>query len=234
MTKKKNSMKQVLSCVILLLIAAAVFIAVSFGAGRRAGMRGEETLPPLDTFSVSDNTSAPDESSDAPQSTEAIHTEPRESKPVSLTVDEIVFVMPVDGGVLTGASLTVPVYSMTMNDHRTHTGVDIAAAAGSPVVSCADGVVTGVFEDPMMGVTVEIEHGGDVTSVYQNLSLELAPEITVGSTVSAGDVIGAVGNTALIECEEEDHLHFELKVNGELVDPAEYITMTSVSDSFEG
>ena len=234
MTKKKNSMKQVLSCIILLLIAGAVFIAVSFGAGRRAGMRGEDTLPPLDTFIVDSDNSAPAESESTPVSTETLHTEPRESSAASVTVDEITFVIPCDGGVLSAASLTVPVYSMTMNDHRTHTGVDIAAPVGSPVVSCADGVVTGVFEDPMMGVTVEVDHGGEVTSVYKNLSPETLSDVTVGVTVSAGDVIGAVGNTALIECEEEAHLHFELKVNGEYVDPAEYIEMASVSESFEG
>ena len=233
MTKKKNSMKQIASCMILLLIAAAVFIAVSFGAGRRAGMRGEETLP-LDTFDVPDDTTAPRESDSASQGTEALRTEPLESTPASLTVDDIAFVMPCDGGVLSAASLTVPVYSITMNDHRTHTGVDIAASEGSPVVSCADGVVVSVFEDPMMGMTVEVDHGGEVTSVYRNLSLEAAPGLAVGTAVSAGDVLGAVGSTALVECEEESHLHFELKVNGEYVDPAEYIEMTSVSESFEG
>lgn len=226
-------MKQVLSCIILLLIAGAVFIAVSFGAGRRAGMRGEETLP-LDSFKDPSESTAVRDSVSTPQSTQAMNTEPRESKPVALTVDEIVFVIPADGDVLTDASLTVPVYSMTMNDHRTHTGVDIAVPLGSAVVACADGVVSGVYDDPMMGMTVTVDHGGEIVSVYKNLSGEMPSEITVGYPVSAGDVIGSVGATALVECEEEAHLHFELTVNGEYVDPAEYIEMTSVSDTFEG
>ncbi len=226
-------MKQVLSCIILLLIAGAVFIAVSFGAGRRAGMRGEATLP-LDTFKGPSESTAVRDSVSTPQSTQTVSSEPRESTPVSLTVDEIEFSVPCEGGVLTGASLTVPVYSMTMNDHRTHTGVDIAVPLGSAVVACADGVVSGAYDDPMMGMTVTVDHGGEIVSVYRNLSDEMPSEITVGSSVSAGDVIGAVGNTALVECEEEAHLHFELTVNGEYVDPAEYIELTSVSDTFEG
>ena len=231
MTKKKNLTGQVTSCIILLLIAGAVFIAVSFGAGRRAGMGSEATLP--HETSPSPAVSSTPEASTAPASKDAAVTEPVDGTPVSLTVDEIEFVIPVNGGVLTGASLTVPVYSMTMNDHRTHTGVDISADVGSAVTACADGVVTGVFEDPMMGMTVEVDHGAGVTSVYRNLSAELPSGIGVGAAVSAGDVVGAVGDTALIECEEESHLHFELKVNGEYVDPAEYISMVSVSDTYE-
>ncbi len=233
MTKKKKQSRQILSCIILLLVAGSIFIAVSFGAGRRAGMGGESTLP-LDTFNEPSDSSSLKESGSTPQSTVQPQTEPKESVPTSLTVDEIEFTLPADGGVLTGASLTVPVYSMTMNDHRTHTGVDIAVPLGSPVTSCADGVVASVFEDPMMGMTVTVDHGGEVTSVYKNLSVELPDGIAVGTSVSAGDVIGAVGATALVECEEEAHLHFELTVNGEYVDPAEYIKMTSLSETYEG
>jgi murein DD-endopeptidase MepM/ murein hydrolase activator NlpD len=52
-----------------------------------------------------------------------------------------------------------------------------------------------------------------------NLDPELASGITVGSTVKAGDVIGKVGNTARLESADESHLHFELTMNGEIIDP---------------
>mgnify|MGYP003330477446 CR=1 FL=1 len=57
--------------------------------------------------------------------------------------------------------------------------------------------------------------------------------IAAGVPVNAGDVIGAVGDTALIECEEESHLHLELQVNGEAVDPSEYIEMVKISEVYE-
>ena len=54
-----------------------------------------------------------------------------------------------------------------------------------------------------------------------------------GDKVIAGQIIGASGETALIESAEENHLHFELAVNGKTVDPAEYIDIVMLSDLYE-
>lgn len=196
-------------------------------------MRGEDTLP-FDTLKVPTENKTDKDTDFAPDNTAPETTEPNDIVPTALSVDELEFTVPADGYVITGASLSVPVYSMTMNDHRTHTGVDISLPSGGAVAACADGVISSVYEDPMMGMTVTVDHGGEIVSVYRNLSDELPPETTVGREVSAGDVIAAVGNTALIECEEESHLHFELTVNGEYVDPLDYIEMAVASEAFEG
>ena len=74
-----------------------------------------------------------------------------------------------------------------------------------------------------MGQCVAIKHGGECYTIYKNLSAELPEGTVVGATVKAGDVIGTVGESAMVEIAEEPHLHLEMTVNGLQVDPLEYL-----------
>ena len=132
------------------------------------------------------------------------------------------YTMPVSGEMIWGFSDDVLVYSETMNDYRLHNGVDIAANLGTPVKAFTDGIVLEVYEDPLMGQTVILDHGNEIQSIYQNLSSQLPEEIKVGAVVEEGQVIGGVGETTLIECAQEPHLHFSVTVAGNSVDPMEY------------
>ncbi len=141
------------------------------------------------------------------------------------------FRVPVEGGVvIKTASPTVPVWSATMNDYRTHRGVDFSAAPGTAVLAAASGVVTEARRDPMMGVTVSVKHAGGAVSRYLNLAEESLGVCRVGQSVAAGELVGTVGETALIESAEENHLHFELEVDGKPVDPADYLSVVLLSD----
>jgi murein DD-endopeptidase MepM/ murein hydrolase activator NlpD len=113
-----------------------------------------------------------------------------------------------------------------MNDYRRHEGVDISAELGNEVCAFASGTVLQIYTDPYMGKTVVIEHDGGLSSRYANLSDAVVPELQVGSTVNVGDVIGLVGDTAMVECGEEPHLHFEVFYNGESIDPIAYFEDT--------
>ena len=142
-----------------------------------------------------------------------------------------VFIMPTIGNVSKSYSVDVLVYSDTMEDYRTHSGIDICAGTGEGVMAAADGVVSEVYAHPMMGYTVVVRHDGGAETVYQNLAEDIA--VSVGDTVRSGEVIGAVGDSALIEIAEEPHLHFELRGDGKTVNPLDYIsaaTMTIVYD----
>ena len=142
-----------------------------------------------------------------------------------------VFIMPTIGNVSKGYTVEALVWSDTMEDYRTHDGIDICAGAGEGVMAAADGIVTEVYAHPMMGTTVVIRHDGDAESVYQNLAEDVA--VSVGDTVKSGEVLGAVGESALIEIAEEPHLHFALRVAGKSVNPLDYIsaaTMTIIYD----
>ena len=137
------------------------------------------------------------------------------------------FTSPAVGVVAKEHDPSVPVFSMTTNDWRTHTGIDIACALGDAVYAAAGGEVTSVVSDPMMGTTVTIAHSGNSTTVYKGLAVELADGIKEGARVISGQVIGTVGDTSLIESADEPHLHFEMTVKGASVDPLDYISEES-------
>ena len=132
------------------------------------------------------------------------------------------FSLPVNGEISIDFSDTVPVFSETLNDYRTHLGVDISANLGDEVLAVASGVVTNVWDDPFMGTCVSIEHSGNAVSIYKNLDPDVADGIIIGASVKSGDTIGAVGESAMNELASEPHLHYELKVNGTHVDPKKH------------
>ena len=91
------------------------------------------------------------------------------------------------------------------------------------MLSTANGIVSAVYDDALMGAVVEVNHANNVVTVYANLE-ELLPEgISVGSTVKAGQELGTVGTTAIIESATVPHLHFEVKIGERNVDPQIYL-----------
>ncbi|MPM40549.1 hypothetical protein SDC9_87193 [bioreactor metagenome] len=145
-----------------------------------------------------------------------------ESVPVSAPVKKTPFyVKPVSGDILCPFSLTELIYSNTMGDWRTHGGVDIKGSVGTQVKAMADGTVSDVYSDELYGQVIVIEHGDNLKSLYANLSESVI--VKKGQKVSAGDVIGGIGETAMIEMAEPPHLHFETIKDGVQVDPFTYI-----------
>ena len=114
-------------------------------------------------------------------------------------------------------------YSVAMNDYRTHMGIDIDSDVGVNVRAVFDGIISDIYDDPLMGKTITVDHSGNLQSVYMNLQESLPKNIEVGAEVKAGDVIGGVGESSLIEITDVPHLHFEMKKDGMYVDPLEYI-----------
>ena len=130
-------------------------------------------------------------------------------------------VSPLNGAVLTVFAVDELVYSETFADWRTHDGIDIAADAGTTVLAASSGTVLAVQNDDMMGTTVVIDHGDGYQTTYANLQAK--PTVEAGETVSAGQIIGAVGTTAAAESAQGPHLHFSVALNGDIVDPNEYL-----------
>ncbi len=133
------------------------------------------------------------------------------------------FSMPVDGEILKEHSGKELVYSETMNDYRTHNGIDIITEDGASVVCSESGKITAIDDHPLWGMSVTVEHDNGYRTCYRNLS-EILPEgIEIGSYISAGGVIGTIGSTALVEIGETPHLHFEMSLDGVAVNPLEYL-----------
>lgn len=153
---------------------------------------------------------------------------PEQSAPASAeteltdaSAEEPLAVMPVNGSVTQDYAMDHLTYHATTQDWRVHNGVDLSAAVGSTVKAARAGTVTAVYEDEYYGTTVVIQHDNGYTSHSCNLAAET--QVAAGDLVAAGDVIGTIGQTALIETAEEPHLHFEVYQNGEPVDPAGFL-----------
>lgn len=110
-----------------------------------------------------------------------------------------------------------------------HTGQDFAAPTGTPVVAAAGGMVTSVSSGGPYGNRIEITHANGMVTTYSHLS---KIEVSRFQPVGQGDVIGKVGETGNTT---GAHLHFEVKVGGQYVDPMKYIGTATVPDEgFEG
>jgi murein DD-endopeptidase MepM/ murein hydrolase activator NlpD len=105
-----------------------------------------------------------------------------------------------------------------------HTGVDIAAPLGTPVMAAADGLVVAVGHSNFgYGNFVVIAHGGGIATMYAHL---LQTNANVGAKVVRGQVIGLEGSTGL---STGPHVHFELRVNDKVVDPMPYLPVPGTS-----
>lgn len=132
------------------------------------------------------------------------------------------FSMPVGGAVLNDYSGDELVYSKTMQDWRTHNGIDFAADEGTDVMAAGDGTVEAITDNSMMGTTVIILHSGGVRTIYSNL--EDNTSLQIGDSVAKGAIIGKVGSSSALEASEPPHLHFEMSLNEETVSPHDYLT----------
>lgn len=140
---------------------------------------------------------------------------------VPATATASVFTWPVKGEILREYAVETLTYDPTMADWRTHIGLDIACAAGTQVKAPAGGTVTDVYTDDLLGVTVAILHADGVESRCSNLAG--VPTVEIGDTVRTGDIIGAVGESAIGESAEASHLHISMTKDGVSVDPREYL-----------
>lgn len=129
---------------------------------------------------------------------------------------------PVDGTVMKSFAINSLLYSETLHQWMTHPGVDIECSKGSEVRAIADGTIENVYVDDRLGVTIVISHANGMASVYSNLKAE--PPVNIGDRITARQAIGCIGDTAISECAERSHLHFEIRVNGSPVDPESIIT----------
>lgn len=105
------------------------------------------------------------------------------------------------------------------NTYIQNSGVDFVHEQQFTVISILDGTVTNVKEDELLGKTIEITHDNDYVSVYQSLS-----EINVkkGDNITQGQILGKSGTNKLDQ-ELGNHLHFELYIGGQIVNPTLYL-----------
>lgn len=199
---------------VTLLVALAVILAATVVANRAKKppeTEGTETVSPTETQAPSESTVET-----LPDSTDVMDRIPT-------------FTLPVSGLLMKAHDASTQVFSNTMQDYRVHLGVDIATEMGATVVAAADGTVMQVWEDVKMGHCVAVKHGGDACTIYKNLAETLPDTVKEGAEIKAGETLGYVGESAMVEIAEEPHLHFEMTVGGLAVDPLEYFEKDAVA-----
>lgn len=133
----------------------------------------------------------------------------------------IVYHMPLAGSISNQFSMDAPVFSKTMNDWRTHNGIDIKGAINQEVIASADGIIEDVYSDELKGVTIVISHNDGIITVYCGLNKDT--NYKKGQTVFAGDIIGKLGSTNVFEALDEPHLHFEMIKDGIMLNPTQML-----------
>lgn len=109
-----------------------------------------------------------------------------------------------------------------LGGRRAHKGVDLAGPVGTPVHATADGVVSKAEWFSSYGLYVSLEHGGEIQTRYGHMS---RLNVAAGQQVRKGDIIGFIGSTGR---STGPHLHYEVRVAGEAVNPVPYMQADSI------
>jgi murein DD-endopeptidase MepM/ murein hydrolase activator NlpD len=113
-----------------------------------------------------------------------------------------------------------------LGGRRGHKGVDLAGPTGTPIFATADGVVSRADWFSSYGLYVSLEHGGSLQTRYGHMS---RLNVAAGQRVRKGEVIGYIGSTGR---STGPHLHYEVRVNGQAVNPVPYMQAGEFQQAF--
>ncbi len=221
---------------VCLLLTLSVVLSVSIATNRaKQKYLGEDT-----TSTEAATTASGENETSGGSATTPNYNETKPSQNTGAEPEEFSLSLPVSkGNVGKEHDATLQVWSATMGDYRVHLGIDIMTEENAPVYAAADGTVSKIWDDALMGRCVAVSHDGKMFTIYKNLAETLGDEITEGAKVTSGQQIGQVGESAIAELADEPHLHLEMTVNGLAVDPLDYFSETAkklltVDTSYEG
>ncbi|MDR3262891.1 MAG: M23 family metallopeptidase [Clostridiales bacterium] len=112
-------------------------------------------------------------------------------------------------------------YCPTLNQWQAHYGIDYLAPAGSDVFAVTDGVVESIENNEIWGTVIVIRHEGGVRSIYKCLGDNAS--VLVNQKVTTGQKIGEISANGYLESASGPHLHFEMTVDNQNVDPTAYL-----------
>ncbi len=199
-----------IGCAVALLAVIIVAVAVT----NASDLNGDEALKGSHSSSVD----APSSSEDGGDS----------SLGGDSSADEPVGVVPEEMG-LPVATVNVCndygfYHNKTLNCYYEHEGIDFTAEVGAEVRAVKDGVVESIFrDDVLLGTEIVVDHGDGMKTLYRFVDAD--ENLTVGAKVKKGDVIATVAEANGNEYKDGAHLHFEITVSGENVDPALHLTL---------
>lgn len=152
------------------------------------------------------------------ETTEPVTVETKTPLQTMLTVNTSLS-FPLDSSKIIGEYSEETVYNKTLNEWRAHPAIDFACKKGDNVYSMGEGEVVKVYTDDILGRTVVVK---SATYTVSYSGLEKATKVKKGDEVKTGDVLG-LADTVPGEALDEPHIHIEIKVDGQYVDPLSLI-----------
>ena len=209
-TTKKKTLYYVLIGISVLLLAAAIVLTVYFTTGTPSDIAetpgdNQGTLPGEDE--------TPGENEDPDDQEEPDEPTGGETE---------LYVLPIAADSCTTEHNAIYANAVLGMYYR-HSGVDFAADAGAEVYAMADGVVKTVSMSEQLGNLITITHDGGLETTYR--FVEPVETLDVGDTVAKGELIAHVAEAYGTEAKDGTHLHFEVTLNGEQTDPADYLDL---------
>lgn len=139
------------------------------------------------------------------------------------TVKTVSFILPVENYTTVCLYTDALAFNQSLNRYSSHKAIDFMGEEGTKVFCVYDGVIKSVENSLLTGVTVTIDHGDGLYTVYN--SVLDGEKVTVGQAVKQGDVIGVISTTNRQEYKDGAHLHFETIENGVSINPEKYLTL---------
>ncbi len=158
-----------------------------------------------------------------PDDTNKPSSTPDDNEVVEPVQKPITFIMPVDNTSSIVEYSEELTWCSTLSRFEVHKAMDFFAPEGSNVYAVYDGVVESVTSTFLQGVSITIDHGNGLKTVYN--SLADGDQVFVGQIVNQGDIIGEVSVTNRQEYKDGAHLHFEVLENNISIDPIKYLSI---------
>ncbi len=213
----RNNLAYIILALCIIAIGVATTLAIVLGNRDTAPEINNEVIDPLpdvpDEPVIDPTPDVPDEPV----------VDPTPDVPSEPVVEVVTFIMPVSAPTTVEHYSEQMVFNSTLGRYSTHKAIDFFAEEGTSVLAVWGGTVESVKNDLLKGITVTIDHGNGLKTVYN--SLGDADTVSAGQKVNKGDVIGYVSVTNRQESANGAHLHFEVYEEGVIIDPAKYLTI---------
>jgi murein DD-endopeptidase MepM/ murein hydrolase activator NlpD len=210
----KQGIKILTSMILLLLLTISITYNTKL-------YNSEENIEPKEVSSVATVSSVDNFENNYINSNEneeiVLATKATEKVVAKKVEEKLVFSKPLDGDIQKMYSTDKVIYSKTLAQWKTHDGLDISASSSKEVKAIEKGVVEDVYDDSFYGKTIVIEHINGYRSEYSNLDENVF--VNIGESVVKGQKIGKVGNTAVGEYLDDEHLHFMIFLNDKSINP---------------
>lgn len=219
--KRKRFVYSLISAICILLLVAATVLTVYFVSTNNANVL--ENPSPEEPDDVPSG-EVEDPSSGQPGEPEKPSSGDNEEPDAPTGGDTVAFVTPVAAGVCSVEYDSVYT-NLTLNGQiRIHKAVDFAADEGAEVVAVSAGTVETISYSAELGNLIVIDHGDGLKSYYR--FVEPVDGLKEGAQVGCGEQIATVAAAYGTEYKDGTHLHFQIELNGEWVDPAGYFDIT--------